>query len=156
MARARDRAFWVEVVVGLAPATFLIAPRLLRWTALFAFGVRVRVLEAAASPNPFAFPPALLRSAYFLSWAITALVGILALWPAVLMRPDRLRSGRLLRWLVLAGLTGGLFAAGQYLVTPLAGLDPGRSPLVGVVLAGPVAVSVVAAWRLLRARSTRG
>jgi hypothetical protein len=127
------------------------APRLARWSYLFGYGIWARI--AVAPPmTPAALAASLVRSALFLAWAITGLLGIAALWAAVLMGATRLRTRPWLRGLVLLGLAGGLAAVVQFLVQPLAGLDVRRQPMLLSVLGGPVVVAVVEGWRVVRGR----
>lgn len=145
----RNRVFWAEVVFAVVPAVALITPRLLRWSALFAYGLRMRVLEMLATTGKIDVP-ALARGAFFLSWSITALIGVIALVVAVLSGPERLRRHAIVRGLLAAALLGGLTALVQFVARPLGGLSPRRDPLVLLVLVGPVAASVHQMLRLMR------
>ncbi len=153
MFRRRDRVFWAELFLAVGPAILLITPRLLRWSGLFAYGLRARMLEMLATTGHVDVT-SLAGSAYFLSWSLTALIGVAALVVSVLVRPFRLRDRPVVRGLLAAALLGGLTALVQFLARPLGGLSPRRDPLVLLVLAGPAAASLHRMLRLLRPRPT--
>lgn len=148
----RDAGFWIELIVGLAPATLIIAPRLLHWGWLFGYGLWLRISRLVAfSPGVIG---SLALSAYFLAWDLAALFAVICLWVAVLDDPERLRRRRVARGVVIAGLGTGFLASIQFAVRPLAGVSFARQPWLLLSIAGPLAVAARRIWVLTRRRNS--
>lgn len=143
----RSASVWLQVLIGPAPATLFIAPRLLRWAWLFAFGLTMRLEASRASAHS---THSVLLSVYYLGWALSGVIGIVCLWAAVLADRVTLRRRPWLRGLILAGLLVGLAAVAQFILHPLAAVSFRRQPWVFLLLAAPVVIALYQGWLLLR------
>jgi hypothetical protein len=105
-------ARWIRIIIGPLPATVLLLPLLFGGSLGVAFALVNSLLEPdhSAAERWADFRAATM----LLGWVTAAGLGVGALWVAVLASPASMKRSRNRGWLI-AGLFGGLVAAGRWL-----------------------------------------
>lgn len=142
---------WIRILLGPLPATLVLLPFLIVGgvgtvlATLVGLGARGRTLDESWRELAGTLP--------ILLWVAAGVVGLLALWIAVLAEsPATLRAAPF-RWWLAAGLLVGVVAAGLWL-WPVMTTAPGYGPATWAVwialLAGPIVLGIYYLRALLR------
>jgi hypothetical protein len=134
---------WLRILLGPLPATLVLVPVLIAG----GFGTALALVADIVSPErtPGGRWTAVAGTLPILLWVAAAVIGVLALWLAVLAdSPAALRAGPV-RWWLATGLLVGAAAAGRWLWLLAAGphgYGAGTWGLWLILLAGPLVLAL--------------